>query len=142
MPVKIQSVGKGKYKVSTPRGTKAKHTTKAKAEKQKRLLNAIDHGFKPTGRPAKKKTRTESLALKVVQTLLENVKEKLSRFLLDDIDSDYGFYSRASTYLRGHVLRSKEEWESAQSGQELVDELCSGCPETKIQSLLRKLQED
>ena len=70
MPVKIQSVGKGKYKVSTPRGTKAKHTTKAKAEKQKRLLNAIDHGFKPTGRLAKKKTRTESLAIKVVQTLL------------------------------------------------------------------------
>ena len=142
MPVKIQSVGKGKYKVSTPRGTKAKHTTKAKAEKQKRLLNAIDHGFKPTGRPAKKKTRTESLALKVVQTLLENVKEKLSRFLLDDIDSDYGFYSRVSTYLCGRVLRSEEEWESARSGQELVDELCSGCPETKIQSLLRKLQED
>jgi hypothetical protein len=70
MPVKIQSVGKGKYKVSTPSGTKAKHTTKAKAEKQMRLLNAIDHGFKPTARPAKKKTRTESLALKVVQTLL------------------------------------------------------------------------
>jgi hypothetical protein len=142
MPVKIQSVGKGKYRVSTPRGTKAKHTTKAKAEKQKRLLNAIDHGFKPTARPAKKKTRTESLALKVVQTLLENVKEKLSRFLLDDIDSDYSFYSRVSTYLRGRVLRSKEEWESARSGQELVDELCLGCPETKIQSLLRKLQED
>ena len=135
-------MGKGKYRVSTPRGTKAKHTTKAKAEKQKRLLNAIDHGFKPTARPAKKKTRTESLALKVVQTLLENVKEKLSRFLLDDIDSDYSFYSRVSTYLRGRVLRSKEEWESARSGQELVDELCLGCPETKIQSLLRKLQED
>lgn len=142
MPVKIQSVGKGKYRVSTPHGTKAKHTTKAKAEKQKRLLNAVDHGWKPTGKPAKKKTRTESLALKVVQTLLENVKEKLSRFLLDDIDSDYSFYSRVSTYLCGRVLRSKEEWESARSGQELVDELCSGCPETKIQSLLRKLQED
>ena len=114
MPVKIQSVGKGKYKVSTPRGTKAKHTTKAKAEKQKRLLNAIDHGFKPTGRPAKKKTRTESLAIKVVQTLLENVKEKLSRFLLDDIDSDYGFYSRVSMCLdprkSGKVHRVDKSW--------------------------------
>lgn len=88
MPVKIQSVGKGKYRVSTPKGTKAKSTTKAKAERQKRLLNAIDHGWKPTGKPPKK-SRTESLALKVVQTLLE-----------------------------------------------------SGCPETKMQSLLRKLQED
>ena len=71
MPVKIQSVGKGKYRVSTPHGTKAKHTTKAKAERQKRLLNAVDHGWKPTGKPAKKKSsRTESLAHKVIDILL------------------------------------------------------------------------
>ena len=140
MPVKIQSVGKGKYRVSTPHGTKAKHTTLAKAKKQERLLNAVDHGWKPTGKPPKK-TRIESLALKVVQTLLENVKAKLSRFLLDDIDSDYSFYSRVSTYLRGRVLRSEEEWESATNGQELVDELCSGCSEAKMKSLLRQLQD-
>ena len=165
MPVKIQSVGKGKYRVSTPRGTKAKHTTKAKAEKQKRLLNAIDHGFKPTGRPAKKKTRTESLALKVVQTLLENEPEplpqrrsmvnqvlrgdpfdddfdtekKLSRFLLDEIDSDYDFYSRVSNFLCGRVLRDEEAWESTRSGEELVDELYSKSDITKIQSLFREI---
>ena len=46
MPVKISRTN-GKYKVSTPSGTKAKGTTKKKAEKQKRLLNAIEHGFKP-----------------------------------------------------------------------------------------------
>lgn len=38
----------GGYKVSTPSGVKAKRTTKEKAEKQKRLLNAIEHGFKPS----------------------------------------------------------------------------------------------
>jgi hypothetical protein len=53
MPVKVTKVG-SKYRVSTPSGTKAKGTTKAKAEAQKRLLNAVEHGFVPTGKPAKK----------------------------------------------------------------------------------------
>ena len=46
MPVKIRKAGK-KYRVSTPGGVKAKGTTRGKAEAQKRLLDAIDHGFKP-----------------------------------------------------------------------------------------------
>ena len=48
MPVKIRKTKGGKYQVSTPHGTKAKGTTKGKAEAQKRLLNAIDHGFVPS----------------------------------------------------------------------------------------------
>ena len=52
MPVKIKKV-KGGYKVSTPHGTKAKKTTKKKAEAQERLLNAVEHGWKPTGKKAK-----------------------------------------------------------------------------------------
>jgi hypothetical protein len=48
MPVKITKAGSG-YKVSTPGGTKAKHTTKAKAEAQERLLNAVEHSdWRPT----------------------------------------------------------------------------------------------
>ena len=46
MPSKIVKTN-GKYKVSTPSGTKAKGTTLKKAKAQKRLLNAIDHGYKP-----------------------------------------------------------------------------------------------
>jgi len=46
MPVKITKTKGGKVKVSTPNGVKAKATTPAKAKKQKRLLDAIDHGFK------------------------------------------------------------------------------------------------
>jgi hypothetical protein len=46
MPVKIAKKG-SKYKVSTPGGTKAKGTTKKKAQAQKRLLNAVEHGWKP-----------------------------------------------------------------------------------------------
>lgn len=47
MPVKVKKTN-GKYKVSTPSGVKAKGTTKKKAEAQKRLLNAVEHGWKPT----------------------------------------------------------------------------------------------
>ena len=50
MPVKITKTDG--YRVSTPHGTKAKHTTKIKAEAQKRLLQGIEHGWKPTGKKA------------------------------------------------------------------------------------------
>ena len=53
MPVRITKTD-GKYKVSTPHGTKAKGTTKAKAEAQKRLLNAVEHSnWRPTGKKKK-----------------------------------------------------------------------------------------
>ena len=47
MPVKMSKLPGGKVRVSTPGGTKSKATTMAKAKSQERLLNAIDHGFKP-----------------------------------------------------------------------------------------------
>ena len=56
MPVKVRKK-KGKYRVSTPGGVKAKGTTKAKAKAQERLLNAVEHGWKPTGKKAKKNKR-------------------------------------------------------------------------------------
>jgi hypothetical protein len=50
MPVKIEKVDG--YQVSTPHGVKAKHTTKAKALAQERLLNAVEHSnWRPTGKP-------------------------------------------------------------------------------------------
>lgn len=70
MPVKIQSVGKGKYRVSTPHGTKAKHTTLAKAKRQERLINAVDHGWKPTGKLARRHESIHIKATKVVNILL------------------------------------------------------------------------
>ena len=48
MPVRIEK--KDGYRVSTPGGVKAKHTSFRKAMSQKRLLNAVDHGWKPTGK--------------------------------------------------------------------------------------------
>ena len=37
----------GSYRVVSPHGTKAKHTTKKNAEEQIRLLNAKEHGWTP-----------------------------------------------------------------------------------------------
>lgn len=56
MPVTKRKINKGKNKgkvrVSTPGGVKAKAATPANAAAQERLLNAIEHNpeFKPTGK--------------------------------------------------------------------------------------------
>lgn len=49
MPYKIVPTGKGKYKVvnAATGSVKARSTTKAKAEKQVRFLNMIEHGGRP-----------------------------------------------------------------------------------------------
>jgi hypothetical protein len=59
MPVTITKTNG--YRVSTPHGTKAKNTTKEKAEAQRNLLNAVEHGWKPTGKPARKKRRSGNI---------------------------------------------------------------------------------
>lgn len=48
MPYKKRKVDG--YEVTSPHGKKAKKTTLRKAKAQIRLLNAIKHGWKPTGR--------------------------------------------------------------------------------------------
>jgi hypothetical protein len=53
MPYSVKSVGKGKVKVVSPHGTKAKSTTPEKAKRQMNLLRGVEHGWKPTGAPAK-----------------------------------------------------------------------------------------
>jgi hypothetical protein len=55
MPVKIKKKKGGKYAVSTPRGVKSFGSTFANAKSQERLLNAIEHGFKPTRKKKKKR---------------------------------------------------------------------------------------
>ena len=54
MPVKITKTDH-KYRVTHGGKTSAKGTTKEKAEAQARLLRGVAHGFKPTGKPARKK---------------------------------------------------------------------------------------
>lgn len=55
MPVRVRKTKKGRYRVSTPHGVKAKGTTKGKARRQARLLRAIDHGWKPSRGKRRKK---------------------------------------------------------------------------------------
>lgn len=51
-PVKVRKVDG--YRVSTPSGTKAKSTTKKKAERQANLLRAVEHTpWRPTGETAR-----------------------------------------------------------------------------------------
>lgn len=49
MPAKVSRNQDGSYRVTTPKGIHANHTTKEKAEAQARLLNGIEHGMKPKG---------------------------------------------------------------------------------------------
>jgi hypothetical protein len=55
MPVIKKKLPSGKVQVRTPGGVKARGTTAKKAAAQERLLNAVEHGWKPTGKGAKKK---------------------------------------------------------------------------------------
>lgn len=55
MPVKMRKIKGNKVRVSTPGGVKAKATTPEKAKSQANLLRAVEHGWKPTGKKAKKK---------------------------------------------------------------------------------------
>ena len=61
MPVKVSKLPSGKYKVSTPGGTKAKATTAKKALAQSRLLHGVDKGWKPSG---EKKSNVSELAVR------------------------------------------------------------------------------
>lgn len=50
MPVTVKKNPTGGYEVRTPNGVHALHATKAHAEAQARLLNAVEHGWQPTGK--------------------------------------------------------------------------------------------
>jgi len=52
MPVKITKTDG--YKVTHGGKTSAKKTTKTKAQRQANLLRGVEHGWKPTGKKAKK----------------------------------------------------------------------------------------
>jgi len=60
MPVKTTKLKSGKFRNTTPGGTKAKATTKANAKAQARLLIALDYGWTPPGRKARGRVRGRS----------------------------------------------------------------------------------
>jgi len=47
MPYQMRKAKGGGYKVSGPSGVHAKHSTKANAEAQMRLLRGVEHGMVP-----------------------------------------------------------------------------------------------
>lgn len=54
MPVKMRRLPGGKVRVSTPHGVKAKATTPENAMHLRNLLNAVEHGWKLTGKKTPK----------------------------------------------------------------------------------------
>jgi hypothetical protein len=54
MPVTIRKTD-GKYRVSTPSRVHSMGTTKRKAEGQRKLLQAVKHGFVPGKTPGQRK---------------------------------------------------------------------------------------
>lgn len=54
MPYKMKKNKDGTYDVDSPNQKHASHTSKKKAESQMRLLNAVEHGWKPTKGKKKK----------------------------------------------------------------------------------------
>jgi hypothetical protein len=65
MPVKIEKLPGDEVRVSTPGGVKAKHTTFQKAMAQKRLLNALDHGWTPTGKGSRRIKKSMSMSMEM-----------------------------------------------------------------------------
>lgn len=57
MPVKIRKVDG--YRVTHDGKVSAKRTTKKKAQRQANLLRAIEHGWEPTGKPARNRFRAK-----------------------------------------------------------------------------------
>ena len=53
MPYKIRKVDG--YKVTSPHGTKAKHTSKRNAKRQVRLLRGVEHGMIPRRKVGRKR---------------------------------------------------------------------------------------
>lgn len=54
MPVKLIKLKSGKVRVETPTGVKSFATTPANAQRQRRLLKGVEHGWKPTHRNPEK----------------------------------------------------------------------------------------
>lgn len=59
MPYKITKNKDGTYRVSSPNRVHAESTTKENAERQVRLMNAVEHGYDPHQKyePPKKKKK-------------------------------------------------------------------------------------
>ena len=54
MPYEMAKLKSGKVRVSGPSGVHAKSTSMKKAKRQIRLMQAVEHGFKPTGKKVQK----------------------------------------------------------------------------------------
>jgi len=57
MPVRVRKVNG--YRVTHDGKVSAKRTTKTKAQRQANLLRGVEHGWKPTGKPARRRRKSK-----------------------------------------------------------------------------------
>jgi hypothetical protein len=106
MPVSIKKVpGKNCYRVSTPHGVKAKCTSKTNADRQKRLLNGVEHGFVPTG---------ESKAEKLVNSLLEVGQGSHPTMTVGELIAELQQFPHGTPVYYGHA--SGDYWKTEIAG--------------------------
>lgn len=93
MPVTVRKID-GKYSVSTPNQTHAYGTTKKKAQRQANLLRAIEHGWKPTGKPARESVQADAQHLVACLLGEAEVDEPLERGHVEPTRLSGGRYGR------------------------------------------------
>jgi hypothetical protein len=71
MPVSVRHLPTGGYRVRTPGGVKAYHTSKTNAQRQTRLLHGVEHGWKPTGAPARENVISTQAKLLVDEVITQ-----------------------------------------------------------------------
>lgn len=67
MPEKLTKNPDGTYKVTGPSGVHAKSSTESNAKAQIKLLNAIEHGFKPTSKSADMKRAHSNKTMRLMK---------------------------------------------------------------------------
>ncbi len=129
MPAKVTKNPDGTYKVATPNRVHAKSTTKEKADAQARLLNAEEHGWKPTGKKMNPKFKKHSRAESIIDSLMfemedgvkgsEEHKEKTS----DHVEFTYKEKAKPNIKAIGRVVGKADAPKEKSKAESIVDEL-------------------
>jgi len=97
MPVRVSKIN-GKYRVSTPNQTHAFGTTRKQAERQGRLLRAVDHGWHPTEKATREAIHQAAAALagQLLEMDMDNapVSKPLERGHVEQTHLDGGHYGK------------------------------------------------
>jgi hypothetical protein len=110
MPAKMRKLKSGKVRVSTPNGVKAKATSPEKGKALVRLLNAVDHGWKPDqkeGKPMMKNTTSKKMASKGMMHKMPNGMMMSDKEMASMMGNSKGKKSVAKKGVKGRKKAAK-----------------------------------